>query len=153
MNTLSYNFVKTINSSQNENYLLYVCVNIIKLMARVVAKKHIKDFMDTHSNHRLGLEAWLSIVESSVWKKPQDIVDTFGAKATDKLGKKNTKKGTKSCDRVVIDVKGNHLRIIAKYQFSATLKKSILYLKWIGTHAEYNKLKREQAQYDIDMFN
>ncbi len=64
-------------------------------MARVIAKKHIKDFMEKHSNYREGLKAWLSVVESSVWTKPQNIVETFGIKAVDFLGKKDTKKSTK----------------------------------------------------------
>lgn len=122
-------------------------------MARVVAKKHIKDFMEKHSNYREGLEAWLSIVESSTWNKPQDIVETFGTKSTDFLGKKDTKKATKSSERVVIDVKGNHIRIIAKYQFLENMKISILYLKWIGTHAEYDKLSKNKDQYDINLFD
>ncbi|WP_160114248.1 type II toxin-antitoxin system HigB family toxin [Aquimarina sp. AU119] len=109
--------------------------------------------MNNHSNYREGLKAWLSIVESSTWKKPQDIVNTFGFKAVDLLGKKDTKPSTKSSERVVIDIKGNHIRVIAKYQFHPTIKKSKLYLKWIGTHAEYDKLKKTKSQYDIDMFN
>ncbi len=122
-------------------------------MARVVANKHIKKAMEDYPEHEEGLKAWLSIVESSDWKKPQDIVDTFGFKAVDLLGKKNKKKGTKSCERVVIDIKGNHLRLIAKYQFLENMKDAILYLAWIGTHPEYDKLKKTQAQYDINLFD
>lgn len=132
---------------------MYIWPNDNYKMARVVAKKHIRKAMDDYPNHREGLKAWLSIVESSYWKKPQDIVDTFGYKAVDLLGKKNTKKGTKSSERVVIDVKGNHLRIIAKYQFLENMKDAILYLAWIGSHSEYDKLKKNLAQYDINLFD
>lgn len=122
-------------------------------MAEVVAIRHIKNFMDLHSNHREGLKAWLAIVKSSKWEKPQDIVETFGAKAVDLLGKKDTKKSTKSSERVVIDIKGNNIRVIAKYQFFDDNRESFLYLKWIGTHAEYDKLCKSGNQYDIDLFN
>lgn len=96
--------------------------------------------MKTHAQHTESLKAWISIVEDSdlIWHIPQDIVTTFGNKAVDLIGN----------DRVVIDVKGNKIRIIAKYQFPSAR----LFIKWIGTHAEYDKLCVKNKQYDIDLF-
>jgi mRNA interferase HigB len=110
-------------------------------MARIVTEKHIYDFMHKHPQYSGSLRAWVTIVRDrmTVWEKPQDIVLTFGPKAVDMIGE----------DRVVIDVKGNNIRIIAKYQFPSAR----LYLKWIGTHAEYNKLCKKGLQYTVDMFN
>ncbi|MBI4649156.1 MAG: type II toxin-antitoxin system HigB family toxin [Bacteroidia bacterium] len=109
-------------------------------MARIISVKHIKEFMIKHSQYAESLKAWISIVEdkNTIWLKPQDILDTFGAKAVDII--KN--------NRVVIDVKGNKIRIIAKYQFPGAR----LYIKWIGTHAEYDKLCEKNQQYTIDLF-
>ncbi len=109
-------------------------------MARIISVNHIKKFIENHAQYAESLKAWISIVENSNinWTKPQDIVDTFGAKAVDII--KN--------DRVVIDVKGNKIRIIAKYQFPSAR----LYLKWIGTHAEYSKLCEKGLQFDINLF-
>jgi mRNA interferase HigB len=121
-------------------------------MIHIIAIKHLNDFIDDHPNYRMALEAWISIVKSCNWEKPQDIVNEFGSKAIDLLGKKNKKKSTTSCNRVVFDIKGNNIRIIAKYQFHPSLKKSILYLKWIGTHVEYDKLCDQNRQYEVDMF-
>lgn len=97
--------------------------------------------MGKHSQYAESLKAWISIVEdkNTQWLIPQDIVQTFGALSVDII--KN--------NRVVIDVKGNKIRIIAKYQFPSAR----LYIKWIGTHAEYNKLCKNNQQYDIDIFN
>jgi mRNA interferase HigB len=107
-------------------------------MARIIAIKHIKEFMDSHTPYAESLKAWISLVNDAEWLKPQDIVMTFGGKAVDII--KN--------DRVVIDVKGTKIRVIAKYQFPSAR----LYLKWIGTHAEYDKLCKKNQQYDIDLF-
>lgn len=109
-------------------------------MPRIISVKHIKEFMDKHSQYAASLEAWISVVEDKdiLWENPQDIVETFGAKAVDII--KN--------DRVVIDVKGNKIRIITKYQFP----NARLYIKWIGTHAQYDKLCKHNRQYDIDLF-
>lgn len=121
-------------------------------MARIITVKPLKEFMTANPKYIGALEAWITIVESSKWEKPQDIVASFGANNIDLLGKKDNKPNTISSKRVVFDVKGNHIRIIAKYQFHEKLKESILYIKWIGTHSEYDKLNNKNAQYDIDMF-
>ena len=109
-------------------------------MTIIKSAKHINEFMNTHSQYVESLKAWISIVEDigSKWIKPQDIVESFGTKAVDII--KN--------NRVVIDVKGNKIRIIAKYQFPSAR----LYIKWIGTHAEYDKLCEKNQQYNIDLF-
>ena len=110
-------------------------------MARIIAEKHIYEFMDKYPQYSGSLKAWVTIVKDkkTVWKKPQDIVSTFGPKAVDMIKDK----------RVVIDVKGNDVRIIAKYQFP----QGVLYLKWIGTHADYDKLCNKGLQYTVDLFN
>lgn len=105
-------------------------------MVHIIAVKHIVNFMDSNPSYRECLKAWVSIVSKCNWKMPQDMVIEFGAKAVDLLGKKDNKKATPSSNRVVFDIKGNQLRIIAKYQFHPKLEKSRLYLCWIGTHKD-----------------
>ena len=56
-------------------------------------------------------------------------------------------------DIVVFDVKGNHIRIIAKYVFHENQRSTRLYIKWIGTHAKYDKLCKNNLQYTIDAYN
>lgn len=119
-------------------------------MARIISNQHIKEFWLKHPQYEEALKAWISLVEDCKWGKPQDILNDFNS--TDILPKKDDKPYTKSPERAVFDIKGNHLRIIAKYQFFTKLKKCKLYLKWIGTHAEYNKLCKNNQQFDIDLF-
>lgn len=123
------------------------------IMVHIIAIKHLATFMDNNPSYRECLEAWKSIVSRCNWEKPQDMVLEFGTKAVDLLGKKDNKKTTLSSNRVVFDIKGNHLRVIAKYQFHPKLKKSRLYLCWIGTHKNYDKICDKNQQYDINMFN
>jgi len=111
-------------------------------MVRIIADKNIFDYGKKHPEFRASLEVLVSFIKGCNWEKPQDIVNNFGAKATDIL--KN--------QRVCIDVKGNHLRIIFKYQFIKTNKKTNLYVKWVGSHAEYDKLNNLGLQHTIDMF-
>ena len=121
-------------------------------MVDIVKLRSIYEYIKINPTSGNALKAWASIVRYSLWAKPSDIVETFGSKATDLLGKKDNKPSTKSCERVVIDIKGNHIRVIAKYQFHTKLKKARLYIKWIGTHAQYDELCAKKLQYDIEMF-
>jgi len=131
----------------------YICIKNEVIMVHIIAVKHLKNFMDNNPSYCECLKAWVSIVSKCNWEKPQDMVVEFGTKAVDLLGKKDKKKTTVSCNRVVFDIKGNHLRIIAKYQFHPKLEKSRLYLCWIGTHKDYDKICDKNEQYDINMFN
>lgn len=121
-------------------------------MVRILKIQSIHEFIKRNPEYKKPLEAWFSIVNSCDWDKPADIVAEFGAKAIDLLGKKDNKASTVSCERVVFDIKGNHIRIIAKYQFHPKLKQSILYLKWIGSHTAYDKLCKKNQQFEIEMF-
>jgi len=106
--------------------------------------------MNKHSQYAEALNAWISIVEDCCREKPQDILNDFSS--TNILHKRDNKQSIKSPERAVFDIKGNHIRIIVKYQFFTKQKKCILYLKWIGTHAEYTKICDKNQQYDINLF-
>lgn len=119
---------------------------------RIISRKALHNYIKTNPISGPALLAWASIVESQHWKQPLDIVQTFGSKAVDILGKKDNKIGTVPPERVVIDVKGNHLRVILKYQFNPNLTIPCMYIKWIGTHATYDKLCAKNEQYDVEQF-
>jgi mRNA interferase HigB len=71
------------------------------------------------------------------WNEPNDIISTFNS--ADILGK--------SSSRVVFNIGGNKYRMICKYHFGET--KVHLFVKWIGTHAEYTKLCKLTKHYEI----
>lgn len=121
-------------------------------MVRIIKTTSISKYITTNPKVKEALEAWVSLVKTQTWNRPQDIVDTFGTKAVDILGKSKKKAEASTCERAVIDIKGNHIRIIIKYQFHESLTKSLIYIKWIGTHAEYSKLCKQNKQYTVEMF-
>jgi len=74
------------------------------------------------------------------WSKADDILTTYGS--ADLLGK-----GT---SRVVFDIGGNKYRMICKYAFGDNMVH--LFICWIGTHAEYDKLNAKNEQYTISNY-
>lgn len=56
----------------------------------------------------------------------------------------------KASNRVVFDIAGDNYRIICKYHFGIT--RLHLYIKWIGTHAEYTGLCENNKQYTVNIY-
>ena len=98
------------------------------MRVRLISKNTIEKYVKAHSNSRASFEIWLSKVKGADWKSPEDIMETFPS--ADLLGD-----GT---EKVIFEIGGNNYRIICKYWFSRD--DVHLYVKWIGTHAEYDKL-------------
>lgn len=80
------------------------------------------------------------INETDNWETVNDIIASFPS--ADSLGK-----GT---NRVIFNVGGNNYRILCKYQFGKSMIH--LFVLWIGTHAEYDKLCAEDEQYTIENY-
>ncbi|MCW9709208.1 type II toxin-antitoxin system HigB family toxin [Aliifodinibius sp. 1BSP15-2V2] len=80
------------------------------------------------------------INETDDWETANDIRVSFPT--ADLLGK-----GT---NRVIFNVGGNNYRILCKYQFGKSMVH--LFVLWIGTHAEYDKLCAEDKQYTIEKY-
>ncbi|WP_034058431.1 type II toxin-antitoxin system HigB family toxin [Lacinutrix jangbogonensis] len=117
-------------------------------MIHIISVRHLAEFLKGNPQYKKAIEAWATIVKQCDWTKPLDIVEEFGTKAIDILP---NFKG-ESCERVVFDIRGNNLRIIAKYRFHPKLKKTRLYLCWIGTHKDYDKICLTNKQYTINNF-
>ncbi|MGQ1786028.1 MULTISPECIES: type II toxin-antitoxin system HigB family toxin [unclassified Saccharicrinis] len=110
------------------------------MRVHLIKKQSIEDYVQKNARSRPSFEIWLSLLKRVDWNEPNEIVSTFNS--CDILGK--------GSDRVVFNIGGNNYRIICKYHFGNI--KVHLFVKWIGTHAEYDKLCKEGRQYDINAY-
>ena len=92
----------------------------------IIAFRTIREFYEKHPSTKNRLRTWYTIALAQHWTKPQEAVDTFRSESVDIL--KN--------NRLCIDVKGNHIRII----LSMNYQKNTAFIKWIGWHKDYDKL-------------
>lgn len=106
----------------------------------MIKKQSIEDYVMKNAGSKKSFENWYSILKVADWNKPSDILSTFNS--ADILGQ-----GSK---RVVFNIGGNNYRIICTYYFGET--KVHIFVKWVGTHAEYNRLCKDGKQYDINVF-
>lgn len=96
--------------------------------------------MQSNARSKNSFKIWLTNLKFADWDEPNDILATYGT--ADLLGN--------GSNRVVFDIGGNNYRMIGKYLFGQT--KVHLYIKWIGTHAEYTELCRKGEQYTVDIY-
>jgi len=91
----------------------------------VISKRPFNDASLNHPNHKQAIDDLYKVLKKGVFKKPEDLkalipsLDNFSYK--DKYW--------------VIDIAGNHLRLIAFIQFIHNR----IYIKKILTHPEYDK--------------
>lgn len=114
------------------------------MKVHLIKEKTILDYAKEHATTLSAFERWVGIIKNADIERPQDFVDLFGQKNVDILGNKS--------DRVCFDVGGNKYRIICSYYFNATINTVTIFVKWIGTHAEYDVLNDREEQYTVDKF-
>ena len=98
---------------------------------RLIAKKTIVKFYESRPNSKSSLEAFLSEVKAADWKKPGDVIDHYPS-ADVITGR-----------RFVFNIKGNSYRLVADIEFI----KGIVFIVWLGTHAEYDKINVKTISY------
>ena len=92
---------------------------------KLLKYKLLKDFWKKHPDSEDPLKRWAEYVENSNWKSHADLKNSFPS--ADYVGN----------DRYVFNISGNKYRMIAIVVFF----NGFLYLRFIGTHAGYDKIK------------
>ena len=98
---------------------------------RLIARKTIVNFYNIHSTAQTRLEAFAKEVQAADWEKPSDVMEDYPS-ADVITGK-----------RFVFNIKGNSFRLVADIEF----KLKQVYIVWIGTHAEYDKIDVTTVRY------
>ncbi len=110
------------------------------MKVHLIKKQTIENFALKNARRRPSFEEWLEKLKHAYWQKPTAMQETFST--ADLLGKNS--------NRVVFDIGGNNYRMICKYAFGD--KEVHLFICWIGTHAEYNKLNAKEEQYLVNSY-
>ena len=69
------------------------------------------------------MENWLKLAAKANWRSFADVRATFPS--ADLVG-----------DKIVFNVGGNDYRIVCFFRFGS----SVMFIKWVGTHGEYDRL-------------
>jgi mRNA interferase HigB len=98
-------------------------------LVRIIAKSTLRTFWTDHPDAEEPLLAWYREVEKEDWSEP--------AQVKEKYRNASFVKG----NRVVFNIKGNDYRLVVKINYPYR----ITYVRFVGTHAEYDKVNVEEV--------
>jgi mRNA interferase HigB len=97
---------------------------------RVIAIKSLRDFWERQPEAEQPLRAWVDELRQAAWTQPADIKARYAAASILKSR------------RVVFNIKGNDYRIVAAIAY----RMGVVYVKFVGTHAEYDKIDADTVE-------
>ncbi|MBP6018661.1 MAG: type II toxin-antitoxin system HigB family toxin [Burkholderiaceae bacterium] len=97
---------------------------------RVIAISTLRRFWEIHPPAEQPIKAWVDEANQAIWTQPSDIKAHYRSASV----LKNR--------RIVFNIKGNDYRLIVAIAY----RLGIVYVKFIGTHAEYDKIDAETVE-------
>ena len=97
---------------------------------RVVAVATLRPYWTKHPDAEEPLKAWFAEVSKANWTQPADIKAQYRSASVLKN------------KRVVFNIKGNDHRLIV----SVAYQTQVVFVKFVGTHAEYDKVNAETVE-------
>ncbi|OIN34823.1 addiction module toxin RelE [Salmonella enterica subsp. enterica serovar Sarajane] len=94
---------------------------------KIISIKTLREFWAEHPDAEQPLKAWVDEASKAAWKTPAEIKDQYRNASI----LKNR--------RVVFNTKGNDYRLIV----SIAYQRGWMFIKFIGTHKEYDKIDAE----------
>lgn len=104
---------------------------------RIVARRTLKEFVERrrgrkdYSALKAALDTWFDEVRKARWSNATDVKRSYATASI------------VSADRIVFNIKGNDYRLVVAVDF----EKSIVWIKWIGTHKAYDKIDVKEVQH------
>ena len=92
---------------------------------RIIKQKVLKDFWESGcGDSEQALKSWYHICKQSTFNDPIDIKRIFASASF--IGN----------NRVIFNIKGNKYRLVVHIRYDL----QIMFIRFIGTHAEYSKI-------------
>ena len=89
----------------------------------IVARRTLVAFWAKHPETESSLRAWMVVARQGGWHSMNDVLGTF------------SKASPINAERCVFDIAGGY-RLVVAFKFSS----NICFVKFIGTHAEYDRV-------------
>lgn len=105
---------------------------------RVIARRTLREFVGSLVGHRdqpavkAALDAWFQEVRKARWKSTADVKQAYATASV------------VMADRIVFNIKGNSYRLVVAVDF----EKGIVWIKWIGTHGDYDRIDVTEVQHE-----
>lgn len=94
---------------------------------RIISRSTLRDFWESHPDAEGALKTWYYDASHADWKSPTDVKAVYSSASII------------ANNRVVFNIKGNTYRLIVAIRYDI----GIIFVRFIGTHAEYDKVDAE----------
>jgi mRNA interferase HigB len=104
---------------------------------RIIARRTLREFVEGRRGYKdqpalkAALDAWFDEVRKARWSSATDVKHSYATASII------------SADRIVFNIKGNDYRLIVAVDF----QKSIVWIKWIGTHRDYDRIDAKEVRH------
>lgn len=104
---------------------------------RVIARSTLMRFVGTLGGKKeqaavaSALRAWFHEVERAEWRNAADIKTSYATASI------------VDAQRVVFNIKGNSYRLVTSIDYA----RQTVFIKWLGSHAEYDEIDVRTVQY------
>jgi mRNA interferase HigB len=104
---------------------------------RIIARRTLREFVEGLSGRKdqravkAALDAWFDEVSKAVWTSSADVKRLYATASI------------VSAERIVFNIKGNDYRLVVSVDF----EKSIVWIKWIGTHKAYDRIDVTEVEH------
>jgi len=104
---------------------------------RVIARRTLRDFVETLAGRKdqpavkAALDAWFSEVSKANWASSAEVKQLYATASI------------VNAERIVFNIKGNDFRLVVSVDFD----RGILWIKWIGTHKDYDKIDVTEVEH------
>jgi mRNA interferase HigB len=105
---------------------------------RIIARRTLREFVASRAGHKdqpalkAALDAWFEEVHRARWRSTADIKRLYATASV------------VSAERIVFNIKGNNYRLVV----AADFEKHIVWIKWIGTHGDYDLIDVRTVQHE-----
>src|SRR5947209_2553426 len=97
---------------------------------RIIARRTLREFIATRTGHKdhpalkAALDAWFDEVRKARWRNTADVKRRYATASV------------VTAARIVFNIKANSYRLVVSVDF----EKGIVWIKWIGTHRDYDRI-------------
>ena len=97
---------------------------------RIIARRTLREFIAERVGHKdqpalkAALDSWFAEVSKAAWTGAADVKRLYATASI------------VSAERIVFNIKGNDYRLVVAVDF----EKAIVWIKWIGTHKDYDRI-------------
>lgn len=111
---------------------------MVEMSMRIIARRTLREFVASragrkdHQALKAALDAWFDEVRKAQWRNAGDVKRLYATASI------------VSSERIVFNIKGNDYRLVVAVDF----EKGIVWIKWIGTHKDYDNIDVLKVDYD-----